>query len=284
MLGWVDNYFHFLMLATLGAPALLLVFIVCAVVRAVARVVACGAPAAPQNALAEEGAAAEAVPLHRRVAAAVRQDLGGVLSKWMLLISLFHSAICCAIFQIFNCTVKYEPFDRKFLVSDYSIRCSGPGYKAHKAYAIVCAVIYVTFPLCLFLVLWRPRRLAAGGQEQRKDPRHVDDGALAFLTKNLKAEYWWFEVLAIFLRSLVTGFFRFKADVKISIVLCLIVTIIHRTFVLQLKPYASSGLQHVVEALMRFALSIVLLSVCLVGDLIEKTATTALDGHARLRC
>ena len=93
------NYFHFLMLATLGAPALLLVFIVCAVVRAVARVVACGAPAAPQNALAEEGAAAEAVPLHRRVAAAVRQDLGGVLSKWMLLISLFHSAICCAIFQ-----------------------------------------------------------------------------------------------------------------------------------------------------------------------------------------
>ena len=228
------------------------------------------APAAPQNALAEEGAAAEAVPLHRRVAAAVRQDLGGVLSKWMLLISLFHSAICCAIFQIFNCTVKYEPFDRKFLVSDYGIRCSGPGYKAHKAYAIVCAVIYVTFPLCLFLVLWRPRRLAAGGEEQRKDPRHVDDGALAFLTNNLKAEYWWFEVLAIFLRSpLVTGFFRFKADVKISIVLCLIVTIIHRTFVLQLKPYASSGLQHVVEALMRFALSIVLLSVCLVGDLIE---------------
>ena len=103
----------------------------------------------------------------------------------------------------------------------------------------------------------------------RDSPRHVDDGALAFLTNNLKAEYWWFEVLAIFLRSLVTGFFRFKADVKISIVLCLIVTIIHRTFVLQLKPYASSGLQHVVEALMRFALSIVLLSVCLVGDLIE---------------
>merc|ERR1719482_781289 len=266
--GWVDNYFNFLLWVTLVAPALLLVFVVCAVVRAVSRV-ACGATAAPQNSLAEEGAAAEAVPLHRRVAAAVRQDLGGVLSKWMLLISLFHSAICCAIFQIFNCTVKYEPFDRKFLVSDYSIRCSGPGYEAHKAYAIVCAVIYVTFPLCLFLVLWRPRRLAAGGEEQRKDPRHVDDGALAFLTNNLKAEYWWFEVLAIFLRSVVTGFFRGFTDVKISIVLCLIVTIIHRTFVLQLKPYASSGLQHVVEALMRFALSIVLLSVCLVGDLIE---------------
>ena len=116
----------------MGAPALLLVFIVCAV-RPRGRASWRAALAAPQNALAEEGAAAEAVPLHRRVAAAVRQDLGGVLSKWMLLISLFHSAICCAIFQIFNCTVKYEPFDRKFLVSDYSIRCSGPGYEAHKA-------------------------------------------------------------------------------------------------------------------------------------------------------
>ena len=117
----------------------------------------------------------------------MRQDLGGVLSKWMLLISLFHSAICCAIFQIFNCTVKYEPFDRKFLVSDYSIRCSGPGYKAHKAYAIVCAVIYVTFPLCLFLVLWRPRRLAAGGEEQRKDPRLNIDLSSMFRTVRVKA-------------------------------------------------------------------------------------------------
>ena len=94
-------------------------------------------------------------------------------------------------------------------------------------------------------------------------------GRYAAEQKKLKAEYWWFEVLAIFLRSLVTGFFRF-GGVMISIVLCLIVTIIHRTFVLQLKPYASSGLQHVVEALMRFALSIVLLSVCLVGDLITE--------------
>jgi hypothetical protein len=250
------------------APALLLVFVVGAVVRAASRV-ACSATAAPQNALAEEGAEAEAVPLHRRVAAAVRQDLGGVLSKWMLLISLFHSAICCAIFQIFNCTAKYEPFGRSFLMYDYSIQCSGRTYGAYRAYAIVCAVIYVTFPLCLFLVLWQPRRLEPAWQERRKDPRHVDDGALAFLTKNLKAEYWWFEVLAIFLRSLVTGFFR-HLGIKMSIVISLIITIIHRTVVLQLKPYASSGLQHVVEALMRFALLIVLVAVCLVGDLITE--------------
>ena len=266
--GWVDNYFNFLLWVTLVAPALLLVFVVCAVVRAVSRV-ACGATAAPQNALEEEGAAAEAVPLHRRVAAAVRQDLGGVLSKWMLLISLFHSAICCAIFQIFNCTAEYEPFGRSFLMYDYSIQCSGRTYGAYRAYAIVCAVIYVTFPLCLFLVLWQPRRLEPAWQERRKDPRHVNDGALAFLTKNLKAEYWWFEVLAIFLRSLVTGFFR-HLGIKMSIVISLIITIIHRTVVLQLKPYASSGLQHVVEALMRFALSIVLVAVCLVGDLINE--------------
>ena len=58
--GWVDNYFNFLLWVTLVAPALLLVFVVCAVVRAVSRV-ACGATAAPQNALEEEGAAAEAV-------------------------------------------------------------------------------------------------------------------------------------------------------------------------------------------------------------------------------
>ena len=260
------NYLQYLKLATLGGPALLLVFVVCAAVRAVALVVACGARTPPpRHILVDETAKEEVTPMHRSVIAAVRRDLGRMLAGWMLLISLFHSGICSSIYQIFNCTQTYEPIEREFLVIDYSIRCSGPRYTGYKAYAILCAVLYVTFPMCLFLVLWQARRLAAG-QQQRKD--RVDDGALSFLTKNLKNEYWWFEVVAILLRSLVTGFFRF-IDVKISIVLSLIITIIHRTFVLQMKPYASSGLQHVVEALMRFALSIVLLSVCVVGDLLN---------------
>ena len=264
------NYFQYLKLVTLGGPALLFVHVVCAAVRAITLVVACRARAPPpRHILADETGKEEVVPMHRSVIVAVRRDLGRVLAGWMLLISLFHSGICSAIFQIFNCTQTYEPIERDFLVSDYSIRCSGPRYTGYKAYAVLCAVLYVTFPLCLFLVLWQARRLAAG-QQQRKD--RVDDGALSFLTKNLKSEFWWFEVVAILLRSLVTGFFRF-VSIEISIVLSLIITIIHRTFVLQMKPYASSGLQHLVEALMRFTLSIVLLSVCVVGDLLDDGST-----------
>ena len=52
-------------------------------------------------------------------------------------------------------------------------------------------------PLAYLAWMLRARRLA------RDEQRPVDDGALAFLTRSVKPEFWWFEVAALVARSLV---------------------------------------------------------------------------------
>ena len=99
------------------------------------------------------------------------------------------------------------------------------------------------------------------------------------LTRSVKPEFWWFEVAALVARSLVTGMFLFVSP-GVSLIMSFFVIVVHRSLVLKFRPYASTGLQLVVEALMRFALSIVLLSVCLVGDLIEDSKTRYLSSRS----
>ena len=119
----------------------------------------------------------------------------------------------------------------------------------------------------------RARRLA------RDEQRPVDDGALAFLTRSVKPEFWWFEVAALVARSLVTGMLLFvdtKDATGVSLIMSFFVIVVHRTLVLQFRPYASTGLQLVVEALMRATFSIALMAVAVYGSdpiLGEKTAS-----------
>ena len=105
----------------------------------------------------------------------------------------------------------------------------------------------------------------------------MDDGALAFLTRSVKPEFWWFEVAALVARSLVTGMLLFVEDATgVSLIMSFFVIVVHRTLVLQFRPYASTGLQLVVEALMRAAFSIALMAVAVYGSdpiLGERTAS-----------
>ena len=136
-------------------------------------------------------------------------------------------------------------------------------------YGGFCVAVYAcALPALFFPDLWRRRRQVAGG-------KGVDDGALKFLTRDLKAEYWWCEVAAMVFRSLVAGLARSVASSSLSLCLAVVVVVVQAPMVLQLQPYVSSALTLVVEALMRAALSIVLLALAVKGNILGKGARYA---------
>lgn len=71
-------------------------------------------------------------------------------------------------------------------------------------------------------------------------------------------------------RSLVAGLALSVANSSLSLCLAVVVVVVHRTMVLQLKPYVLSAITLVVEALMRAALSIVLLALAVKGGILGK--------------
>ena len=237
----------------------------------------------------------------QRVALSVQRDLDAGLMVVFAVLTMFHSGICSTIFNTFNCSINYKIDDGqgsrglRYLAADYTISCSTDYVKRPRApaeydayydddsaddhafyetYATVALVVYaVGVPLAYLAWMLRARRLA------RDEQRPVDDGALAFLTRSVKPEFWWFEVAALVARSLVTGMLLFvdtKDATGVSLIMSFFVIVVHRTLVLQFRPYASTGLQLVVEALMRATFSIALMAVAVYGSdpiLGEKTAS-----------
>ena len=293
------QYFHFLLWWTLLAPALVVVVVVCAVLRGLVKVRSHlkeeGGPPAAESIRSQGARMVSDVDLkdedltwYERILLSVQQDLDTGLMVVFAVLTMFHSGICSAIFQTFNCSENYmidgnqnDKTGLRYLVADYSISCSRdhasrprspPEYDdyykessaekhAHyETYARVCLVVYaVGVPLCYFGWLYRARTKA------RETQAPVHDAALGFLTRTTKPEFWWFEVAALVARSLVTGMLIF-ADRGVSLIMSFFVIVVHRTLVLQFRPYASTGLQLVVEALMRATFSIALMAVSVVGN------------------
>ena len=167
-------------------------------------------------------------------------------------LTMFHSGICSTIFNTFNCSINYKIDDGqgsrglRYLAADYTISCSTKYVKRPRApveydayydadsaaehafyetYATVALVVYaIGVPLAYVAWMLRARRLA------RDEQRPVDDGALAFLTRSVKPEFWWFEVAALVARSLVTGMFLFVSP-GVSLIMSFFVIVVHRTLV-----------------------------------------------------
>ena len=281
------NFYHYLLASTLAFPILLPVFL------------AVAAASVPWSRLRtersnrrvehnddEEGRAhsyedREASKSRREDArrGLLAERLGRAFQLWLFLVAMFHSSICSSVASLFDCVGPRDTTqdltapqgfrvreDRgsRFLAGDFSIRCDSDTYQAYAVYGGFCVAVYAfALPALFFLDLWRRRRQVAAGKS-------VDDGALKFLTRDLKAEYWWCEVAAMVFRSLVAGLARSVASSSLSLCLAVVVVVVHRTMVLQLKPYVSSAITLVVEALMRAALSIVLLALAVKGNILGK--------------
>ncbi|KAH8063550.1 calcium ion binding protein [Aureococcus anophagefferens] len=175
------------------------------------------------------------------------REVRAVLNCWLVVVTVFHSAICSSIFVLFQCEdptgseqKKHSHWDKtyidrmahydrgagkknaRYLAADWQIRCNSQVYQAYRIYAVLWAFVYAVGLPAVFFVLLRRKRVGRGAQKRIGGV--VDDGPLSFLTDTLKPE-----------------------------------------------PYASSGIQLIIEALHRATLSIVILAVAIEGELLKRS-------------
>jgi hypothetical protein len=135
---------------------------------------------------------------------AFRRGVESARAGAMLVVCMFHSSVCAAIINFFNCDppmgeTGYEVAPggvrNRFLVKDYSISCNSAKYRSYRPYASIMLFIYaVVFPCLLAYYVCRQRATAAGFA-----------GPLSFLTGHLRARSWWYEIVALDIRLLIGG-------------------------------------------------------------------------------
>ncbi|EGB12918.1 hypothetical protein AURANDRAFT_60916 [Aureococcus anophagefferens] len=284
------KYFDYLIFYTLVFPVVLAAGLLGAVARGAAR-----ALRARRRAGAKAGGEKRRSFLART---RLGREVRAVLNCWLVVVTVFHSAICrgrrSSIFVLFQCEDptgseqkkhshwdktyidRMDHYDRgagkknaRYLAADWQIRCNSQVYQAYRIYAVLWAFVYAVGLPAVFFVLLRRKRVGRGAQKRIGGV--VDDGPLGFLTNTCKPEFWWMEIAAMCGRFMLSGFFLIFCRLHQSLLLSTMVAIVVRTLVIKFRPYASSGIQLIIEALHRATLSIVILAVAIEGELLKRS-------------
>ncbi|EGB02373.1 hypothetical protein AURANDRAFT_68943, partial [Aureococcus anophagefferens] len=205
------KYYDYLIFYTLVFPVVLAAGLLGAVARGAARALR----ARRRDAAKAGGEKRRSFLARTRLGREVR----AVLNLWLVVVTVFHSAICSSIFVLFQCEdptgseqKKHSHWDKtyidrmahydrgagkknaRYLAADWQIRCNSQVYQAYRIYAVLWAFVYAVGLPAVFFVLLRRKRVGRGAQKRIGGV--VDDGPLSFLTDTLKPEFWWMEIAA----------------------------------------------------------------------------------------
>jgi hypothetical protein len=110
---------------------------------------------------------------------------------------------------MFDCQTLYADASTDALewwhVDDYTLDCNSESHKTIKVVATVFILIYpIGIPMVFFLLIWRDDR-------QRKQTMHSEDNASSFdfLRRDYKDDYYFFEVVVLLEKLLLTGILSF---------------------------------------------------------------------------
>jgi hypothetical protein len=148
---------------------------------------------------------------------------------WILLVSF--PAASTKSMQHFKCIELDE--NRKWLDADYRIRCGSASHFTHMLPAILGIICYpIGIPLLLFILVC----------QQRKNLDHpLIEERLGFLYSSYKPKYFYWEIVEIIRKLLLTSCIIFVGDGTSSQVLVgLLVSIISLSMHLRLHPFAES--------------------------------------------
>jgi hypothetical protein len=131
----------------------------------------------------------------------------GATASAMLVVCIFHSSVCAAVIDFFNCDPPsgqngYETapggVQNSFLIKDYSISCKSDKYTAYAPYASIMLFIYAVMFPCILAYYVRKQRASSTTAAGIAGP-------LSFLTGHLRARTWWYEIVALDVRLLLGG-------------------------------------------------------------------------------
>jgi hypothetical protein len=167
----------------------------------------------------------------RRQARGQGATLSTVLNGLNILIFLLYPSVSSMLFQVHNCR---RVDGVSYLHADYSITCDSPGHRHAEIYSIVLIVLVAIGIPALYLRLLFPHKhdILSGGNES---PRHLD-----FLHSDYKPRFWFWEVVVITLKLLMTGFaVWFAPGSLMQIIIGMLVLLLYTLLVNTYKPYRS---------------------------------------------
>eukprot|EP00617_Octactis_speculum_P020516 CAMPEP_0185752078 /NCGR_PEP_ID=MMETSP1174-20130828/10868_1 /TAXON_ID=35687 /ORGANISM="Dictyocha speculum, Strain CCMP1381" /LENGTH=544 /DNA_ID=CAMNT_0028429353 /DNA_START=106 /DNA_END=1736 /DNA_ORIENTATION=+ len=121
----------------------------------------------------------------------------------VFILILFHSSIVTVIFKTFDCTEEYDAegseYDdgdgtTRFLIADMTLSCDGSTHKSYESVAYVAIAFYVVLVPLFFVLALRNRHI----YPELAKP-------LNFLVREVRLEVWWYEVVALVWRFVITG-------------------------------------------------------------------------------
>jgi hypothetical protein len=198
----------------------------------------------------------------------VRSKTGKALSRVQnilnILIFLLYPSVSSMLFQVHNCRRIYGV---SYLHADYSIECDSSGHRSAAAYSILLIVLVAIGIPALYLRLLSPHRhdIMKGSTESS---RH-----LGFMYNDYKPRLWFWEVVVITLKLVMTGFaVWFAPGSLMQIIIGMLVLLVYVQLLNTYKPYRShthNGLA-VFQTLMVF-LSLFASLLLKIGDVVSSS-------------
>jgi hypothetical protein len=125
------------------------------------------------------------------------------------IIFLFYPLLSRTVFRMFACQELHH--DKSTLVTeswhvdDYSIDCNGPTHGIYKVVAGVFIFIYpIGIPLVFLLLLWKDKKRRTQSRPELGKSSSVD-----FLRRDYRDDYYYFEVVTLMEKLLLTGILVF---------------------------------------------------------------------------
>lgn len=211
-------------------------------------------------------------------------DSDNVISSVVLVWCLFHSTVCSNLIDFFICDPDLDadgyavgPGKRdKFMRKDYSISCKSSEYNRWVPFASFFLLFYyVLFPIGLLGYIYNERfrrkhAVSSGGAGY--------GGALQFLTRHLRTKYWWYEILALEVRVIISGLlYPVVTHPGLHMTVVLIVTVAFYALTRDMNPYLNSGHQTILNNILFAEMTTVLFGMIINSKFLKASGEFAIS-------
>merc|ERR1711865_1307199 len=158
----------------------------------------------------------------------------------LLGVLLLYTGLATKIFNVYNCT-KINGIDGHVLAADFAIKCYEEKHSIYLIVAVGFLLVYILgIPLAMFVVLWRNRNnLHFENESEELTKKHLAMKArLGGLYLQYEPKYWWFEMVVILQKMVMTGAMCVVAQgSSVQLLIAILVMLAYMLLVLKTAPY-----------------------------------------------
>jgi len=156
----------------------------------------------------------------------------------ILVVLLLFPGLSTKVFQMFKCQ-KIDGIALPLLVQDFNVTCFQGDHTLFITIAIAFLGLYILgIPLIMFMLLWRNRKHL---HDESSPKHHWVKTALGGLYVQYEADYWWFELMILFNKTMMCGGLAILSPGSPIQVLCaILIMLIQLLFLLKLAPYVKN--------------------------------------------